>query len=69
MNGTPDKSGNVFLDTLKWYAAGCAVTFAAFYAMRYSGLEMRSIAFCFQVSAGIFLGGLLQARARREAGR
>ena len=67
MTEIENKQKNIYLYTLKWYAAGCLVTFLVFYALQFFKVEMRNIAFCFQISCGIFLGGMLQMRARLTA--
>jgi len=58
---------NIYSDTLKWYAAGCLITLAVYFTLRVFKVDMRNIVVVFQTSTGIFLGGLLQARARRLA--
>jgi len=64
MTENENKQENKFLETFKWYAGGCLVTFIVFYALVFSKMDMWNIAFCFQTSCGIFLGGMLQMRAR-----
>ena len=55
----------LFLNTLKWYAIGCLVTFLVFETMvLILKMDMFVIANMFQIIAGILLGGLWQLNSR-----
>lgn len=64
MTEIENKQKSKYFDTLKWYATGCLITLLAFYTMVFLKMDMWNIAFCFQTSCGIFLGGMLQMRSR-----
>ena len=51
---------------LKWYGIGCVISFIAFYTMTYLKMDIHTIATSFQISCGIFLGGMLYLKSQQS---
>lgn len=70
MSNTDNKQGTGFLTALKmavkWYGLGCVISFVVSYAMTYFKMDIHTIATSFQISCGIFLGGMLQMRSQQN---